>query len=75
MKHNILQAINKGSLVVRPSSGFVGEVIATFNTSEGLQTFTFESGTSVDVMKAFTKDVVMNSPQFLGMLGKQLQVM
>jgi hypothetical protein len=74
MNHQVFSALNSGKLRVRPAANFVGEVNVTINTSEGPQPFLFESGVEVDLLKAFSKEVLLANPQVLELIGTHLQM-
>ena len=74
MDHKVSQALKTGVLEVRPNQSFVGEICVDVKTPEGSQPFLFESGVTVDLLKAFPKDVLLKNPHVLNMIGKNLQL-
>lgn len=74
MDYRVFQALNSGSLRVQPSSAFSGEIAVTIQTPVGPQPFLFESGVQIDLLKAFTKEVLLANPHVLEMIGKTLQM-
>lgn len=74
MNHQVFAALNSGSLRVQPVPGFVGEINVTITTSEGPQPFLFESGVTIDLLKAFSREVLLANPQVLEMIGTHLQM-
>jgi hypothetical protein len=74
MDHRVFKAINQGSLQVSPPQSFVGEFNVSVNTPEGSQPFLFESGVTVDLLKAFPKTVLLQNNQLLNLIGDKLQL-
>lgn len=74
MNHQVFAALNSGSLRVQPASGFVGEFSVLITTREGKQPFMFESGVQVDLLQAFSKEVLLANPEVLEQIGTSLQL-
>jgi hypothetical protein len=74
MNHLVLAALNSGSLRVQPSPSFVGEINVMVTTKEGTQPFLFESGIKIDLLQAFSKEVLLANPHVLELIGTRLQM-